>query len=66
VKHRLIGEILREACDLSEESISEALKTQEEKGGRIGEILIQKGVIMETDLLKALGIQFGLRALPAI
>jgi general secretion pathway protein E len=66
VKHRLIGEILREACDLSEESISEALRTQEEKGGRIGEILIQKGAITEADLLKALGIQFGLRALPAI
>jgi len=66
MKHRLIGEILREICDLSEDTVSEALRTQEEKSGRIGEILIQKGAITETDLLKALGIQFGLRSLPAL
>ncbi|HUT70449.1 MAG TPA: type II secretion system ATPase GspE [Desulfatiglandales bacterium] len=66
MKHRLIGEILREVCDLSEDTVSEALRTQDEKGGRIGEILVQKGAVTETDLLKALGIQFGLRSLPAL
>jgi len=66
MRHRLIGEILREICDLSEDTVSEALRTQEEKSGRIGETLIQKGAITETDLLKALGIQFGLRSLPAL
>lgn len=57
---RLIGEILKEICSLSEETVDEALVIQEEKGGRIGEILIQKAAIKEVDLLKALGIQFGL------
>ena len=58
--HRLIGEILKKICSLSEETIVQALKIQEERGGSIGEILIQNGTITETDLLKAFGIQFGL------
>ena len=58
--HKLIGEILRDTCSLSENVLSEALAIQEEKGGRIGEILIQRGAITEEDLLKALGIQFNL------
>jgi len=64
--HRLIGEILKEICPLSEEALAEALQIQKERGGRIGEILIQKGVIVEADLLKALGIQFGLPLWPTI
>jgi len=60
VTERIIGEILQEICSISEETIAEAIVIQEEKGGRIGEILIQKGAITEADLLKALGIQFGL------
>jgi len=62
MKHRLIGEIIKEICSLSEETLAEALEMQKEKGGRIGEILIQKEIITEADLLKALGIQFGLRS----
>ncbi len=58
--HRLIGEILKKICSLSEETLAEALKIQEEKGGSTGEILIQNGAIREADLLKAFGIQFGL------
>ncbi len=58
--HRLIGEILKKICSLSEETIAEALKIQEERGDSIGEILIQNGAIREADLLKAFGIQFGL------
>ncbi|NIR17620.1 MAG: hypothetical protein GWN86_28435, partial [Desulfobacterales bacterium] len=45
-----LGEILSETCGLSEEALSEALKIQEEKGGRIGEILVQQKAISETDL----------------
>jgi general secretion pathway protein E len=52
-----IGTILSETCGLSEEVINEALRVQEEKGGRIGEILIRQKVIQESDLLKALSIQ---------
>ena len=64
--HRLIGEILKEVCNLSEKALNEALKIQKEGGGRIGEILIQKGAIAEADLLKALGTQFGLPLWPTI
>jgi len=61
-----LGEILKEVCSLSEDSLAEARTLQEEKGGRIGEILMQKGAITEADLLKALGIQFGLPLWSAI
>ena len=64
--HRLIGEILKDVCNLQEESLAEALNIQEEKGGRIGEILIQQKIISEADLLKGLGIQFGLPLWSAI
>ncbi len=64
--HRLIGEILKGISSLSDESLAEALQVQKEKGGKIGEILIQKGAIAEADLLKALGIQLGLPVQPAI
>lgn len=58
--HRLIGEILRNICGLSNESLEEALRIQKEKGDRIGEILIRQKAISESDLLKALSIQFNL------
>ena len=58
--HRLIGEILRDICGLSNESLEEALRIQEEKGDRIGEILVRQKVISDNDLLKALSIQFNL------
>jgi general secretion pathway protein E len=55
-----LGTILSEICGLSEQTLSEARKIKDEKGGRIGEILIRQKAIMETDLLKALGIQLNL------
>jgi len=64
--HPLIGDILKDICSFSEDIFAEALAMQKERGGRIGEILIQKGVIGEGDLLKARGIQFGLPLWPAI
>ena len=60
MNHRLIGEILKETCGLSEEALSEALQIQEDKGRRVGEILIRQKAISEADLLRALGIQFDL------
>jgi general secretion pathway protein E len=58
--NRLIGDILKEIRSLSEDTLADALVLQKEKGGRLGEILIERGAITEPDLLKALGIQFGL------
>ena len=59
-KMKLIGEILVESCGLSQEVLNEALEFQEERGGRIGEILIRRKAISESDLLGALSIQFDL------
>jgi len=58
---RLIGEILIENCGLPPDALSQALKIQEDKGGRIGEILLRQKAISEHDLLKALGEQFSMR-----
>jgi len=63
---KLIGEILAEACGLSEKAIASALRIQEKKGGAIGEILLQQKAISELDLLRALSIQFDLPLLSGI
>ena len=55
-----IGQILSETCGLPEGVLAEALKVQEQKGGQIGEILIQQKAISESDMLKALSIQLDL------
>ena len=57
---KLIGEILKETCGLSDEALADALKIQEQKGGWVGEILVQQNSISESDLLKALSTQFNL------
>lgn len=62
---RLLGEILSEVCGLSEDALQRALKIQAEKGGLLGEILLEQ-FIREADLLKALSIQFGLDFLPSL
>ena len=64
--HRLIGEILTEISGLTVEALTEALKIQEEKAGRIGEILIDRKAVSEADVLKGLGIQFGLPFWPSL
>ncbi|WP_232363741.1 type II secretion system ATPase GspE [Desulfogranum japonicum] len=56
-----LGSILRRTCGLSEDSLHAALETQKEKGGRIGEILVQLRAITEEDLLVARSEQCGLR-----
>jgi general secretion pathway protein E len=63
---KLIGEILIENYGLSPQSLSQGLKTQEERGGRIGELLIRQKAISEIDLLRALGTQFGMDFTPSI
>ena len=63
---KLIGEILIENYGLSPEALSQGLKIQEDKGGRIGEILLRQKAISEHDLLKALGEQFSMRFISII
>ena len=57
---RLLGEILKETCGVTDDSIVAALAIQREKGGRIGEILIGLRKLTENDLLGARSLQCGL------
>jgi len=63
---KLIGQILIDNHGLSPDILAQGLKIQEEKGGRIGEILVRQKAISETDLLKALGTQFGMSLITSI
>jgi len=58
--HRLLGEILVETTPLSPDILSESLELQNEKGGRIGEILVTRKVLSEVDVLEGLAVQFGI------
>lgn len=53
-----LSQILKNRFGVSEEDLQEALEIKKEKGGNIGEILIQKKVVTETQLLEALSIQY--------
>jgi general secretion pathway protein E len=63
---RLIGEILLEISELNQESLDRGLEIQQEKGGRIGEILLHQKSIQEVDLARALSVQLGLEFVPSL
>jgi type IV pilus assembly protein PilB len=57
---RLLGLILKELGAIHEGHVQEALDVQRERGGRIGEILMELGHIDRTQLARALSEQAGL------
>ena len=57
---RLLGQILKELGLIHEGIVQEALQVQREKGGRIGEVLIELGHIGAADLMRALASQAGI------
>lgn len=58
---KTLGEILTESTSLTKEQLDEALKTQaSQEGSRIGEILIEKNLATEEDVLRALAHQLDL------
>ncbi len=59
-KRKRIGEILLEKGKISEEQLREALAIQEEKGGRLGWLLLSLGYISRLDLFTALAEHFSL------
>ena len=61
-----IGQILLSQTSLSEAQLMEALSIQKEKGGRLGEILIQKKFLQPSEILIALGLQLGIPYLKEI
>ena len=60
VDPRPIGEILVGAGICSAEAVESALKTQDERGGLSGEILVQQNSVTRLQLVHALGQQLGL------
>jgi len=57
---RGIGEILQEMDLVDEAEIEEGLRIQQQKGGKLGDILIDLGYVTEVDILFALGQQTGM------
>jgi general secretion pathway protein E len=61
-----LSEILVDNYGLNEEALAEAQRLKEEKGGQIGQILVQQKDISETQLLQALSIQYGIPYWPKL
>ena len=57
---KLLGQLLVELFGVTQEAIAQALVLQKEKGGRIGEILVQQKLITVADLYVARSLQCGL------
>jgi type IV pilus assembly protein PilB len=58
-----IGDLLVERGLASVEQITSALEQQEEMGARLGQTLVDMGVLSQDDLLDALALQFGIPAI---
>jgi len=56
----LLGEILIQRKRITQEQLGSALQIQKEKGGFLGEILVNLGLLDERDIVVALVIQCGL------
>jgi general secretion pathway protein E len=55
-----LGQILRQKFSLSTDRLEEALGIQQEKGGRLGEILVRTRAVKEEEVLEALGMQLSI------
>ena len=55
-----LGQILKEMGKISELDIQEALQTQKDKGGAIGKILVDKGLVNDDDIRLAIARQSGM------
>jgi len=61
-----LGQILQQKFSLSPDRLEEALGIQQEKGGRLGEILIRLKAVKEEEVLEALGVQLSLSYWPTL
>ncbi|NBY18850.1 hypothetical protein EBQ74_01025 [bacterium] len=55
-----IGQILLAQTSLTENQLKEALEIQKDRGGKIGEILVQKKFLQPHEILVALSLQLGI------
>lgn len=59
-----LGELLLERGIINEEQLNKALKTQKERGGLIGQVLVSLGYAKEEEIAQALTVQYGFPYLP--
>lgn len=57
---RRLGEVLVEQGSITEDALLQALAVQRERGGRLGEVLLDLELIRSLDLRRALAAQFGI------
>ena len=55
-----LREVLLRTTRLRLEQLEEALRRQQEKGGRLTDAILELGLLKEDELLQALGTQFGM------
>ncbi len=60
MKDKPLGEILLRISNLERNQLEEGLKALEERGGRLGDILIKLGHVTESQVLYGLSLQMGL------
>ncbi|MHB8874188.1 MAG: type II secretion system ATPase GspE [Myxococcaceae bacterium] len=63
---RPLGEILKVSAGLTQDKLEEALATQADKGGRLGELLVAAKVVSEEQVARALAAQLDLPYLDRI
>lgn len=61
---KTIGQLLLEKGIIKQAQLDEALKTQKEKGGLLGQILASLGYVTEEQIAQAITIQYGFPYLP--
>ena len=66
MKYRLFGEILEDQFSVPGEEIEKALKFQREYEGKLGEILLNSGLISEEQITAVLSRQFGKNSLSTV
>ncbi len=62
--NKQLGELLIERSIISQHQLEKALSVQKEKGGLIGELLVELGFAKEEDIAQALTAQYGFPYLP--
>ncbi|MBN2453269.1 MAG: hypothetical protein JXB40_03290 [Candidatus Omnitrophica bacterium] len=64
VVSKQLGELLLERGIINEEQLNKALKTQKERGGLIGQVLVMLGYAKEEEIAQSLTVQYGFPYLP--
>jgi type IV pilus assembly protein PilB len=64
VIYKQLGELLIEKGIIDQQQLEKALNIQQQKGGLIGEILVELGFAKEVDIAQALTTQYGFPYLP--